>query len=62
MKQKTFKVNLKLKWVVGLVVVLSLGMGEFPTRSYIALMKEKFNKFRHNRSCAAGRTLRARLC
>ena len=33
MKKTSFIVNLKLKWVVGLIVPLTLGLGVFHTRS-----------------------------
>ena len=35
MKKTSFKLNLQSKWVVGLVVSLSLGLGVVPTRSYV---------------------------
>lgn len=37
MKKTSFKLNLKSKWVVGLVVSLSLGLGVYHTRSYVSL-------------------------
>ena len=36
MDKKSFKLNLKSKWVVGLVVSLTLGLGEVHTRSYVS--------------------------